>query len=189
MRANSRVLIGIILITFAAGSALAQGQGQSQTPRPARTQSQELLSLWNNVHKKLTDMAMDFPEEKYDFKVQKDQRSFAENLLHVAGVDYMFLSAVSGTNMGLQGGENPPRSVYKTKADIVALMKKVSADGAALIQQLGDAGLNKEIKYPFGNMMAHVSFALWDDLEHAGEHYGQLVVYYRANNMVPPASR
>jgi hypothetical protein len=25
--------------------------------------------------------------------------------------------------------------------------------------------------------------------EHSGEHYGQLVGYYRANNMVPPASR
>ena len=26
-------------------------------------------------------------------------------------------------------------------------------------------------------------------IEHSAEHYGQLVVYYRANNLVPPASR
>jgi len=26
-------------------------------------------------------------------------------------------------------------------------------------------------------------------LEHAGEHYGQLVVYYRLNGIVPPESR
>jgi hypothetical protein len=26
-------------------------------------------------------------------------------------------------------------------------------------------------------------------IEHAGEHYGLLVAYYRANGMVPPASR
>jgi len=26
-------------------------------------------------------------------------------------------------------------------------------------------------------------------IEHAGEHYGQLVVYYRNNGMVPPESR
>jgi hypothetical protein len=25
--------------------------------------------------------------------------------------------------------------------------------------------------------------------EHSAEHYGQLVVYYRANNLVPPRSR
>jgi hypothetical protein len=28
--------------------------------------------------------------------------------------------------------------------------------------------------------------AVW---KHSGEHYGQLVVYYRANNLVPPDSR
>jgi hypothetical protein len=26
-------------------------------------------------------------------------------------------------------------------------------------------------------------------IKHSGEHYGQLVVYYRANNLVPPDSR
>jgi uncharacterized damage-inducible protein DinB len=26
-------------------------------------------------------------------------------------------------------------------------------------------------------------------IEHSGEHYGQLVVYYRANGLVPPDSR
>jgi hypothetical protein len=28
-----------------------------------------------------------------------------------------------------------------------------------------------------------------DVIEHAGEHYGQLVVYYRNNALVPPESR
>ena len=31
-------------------------------------------------------MARDFPEEKYDFRLQKAERTFAENLLHVAAV-------------------------------------------------------------------------------------------------------
>jgi hypothetical protein len=26
-------------------------------------------------------------------------------------------------------------------------------------------------------------------IEHSGEHYGQLLVYYRANNLVPPDPR
>jgi uncharacterized damage-inducible protein DinB len=137
-------------------------------------------------------MAKDFPEDKFDFKVQKEQRTFAENLLHIAGVDYIFLNSISNTKLGPDFGkdpENPLRTVYATKADVVKLMQHVSADGAALIQQIGDAGLSKEYKYPFGNMMAHGSFSLWGDLEHCGEHYGQLVVYYRANNLVPPDSR
>jgi hypothetical protein len=31
---------------------------------------------------------------------------------------------------------------------------------------------------------------LWTSfIAHSGEHYGQLVVYYRLNGLVPPASR
>jgi uncharacterized damage-inducible protein DinB len=192
MRLHIRCVTALVLFTFVVGCTFLHAQAPAQAPRPARSQSAELLAQWNEVHNKLVEMAKDFPEDKYDFKVQKDERTFAENLLHIAGVDYIFMNAVSGAKLGPDFGkdpENPSRSVYKTKADVVKLMQQVSADGAALIQQLGDAGLNKETKYPFGNMMAHASYSLWGDLEHAGEHYGQLVVYYRANNMVPPESR
>jgi hypothetical protein len=37
--------------------------------------------------------------------------------------------------------------------------------------------------------MLHAQFEWYDMIEHMGEHYGQLVVYYRANNIVPPDSR
>ena len=137
-------------------------------------------------------MAKDFPEDKFEFKVQKDQRTFAANLLHIVGVDYIFLNSISSTKLGPDFGkdpENPLRTTYATRADVVKLLQQVTADGAALIQQLGDAGLAKEYKYAYANRMAHASYSLWSDLEHAGEHYGQLVVYYRANNLVPPDSR
>lgn len=192
MRFAARCLMALTVCVFVAGGVLAQTQGANQTPRPASSASDELRFQWNDVHNKLIAMAKDFPDDKYDFKVQKDERTFAENLLHIAGVDYIFLNSVSGTKMGADFGkdpENPSRSVYKTKADVVKLLEQVSADGTTVIKQLGDAGLNKIFKYPFGNMMAHASFSLWGDLEHCGEHYGQLVVYYRANNMVPPESR
>lgn len=192
MRIARRCFTVLAGATFLVGGAFAQAQGAKTAPRPAASPSDELLSQWNEVHNKLIAMAKDFPEDKYDFKVQKDERSFAENLLHIAGVDYEFMNSMSSAKMGPDFGkdlENPSRSVYKTKADVVKLMEQVSADGAALIKQLGDAGLNKVFKYPFGNRMVHASYFLWGDLEHCGEHYGQLVVYYRANNLVPPESR
>jgi hypothetical protein len=45
-------------------------------------------------------MTQDFPEYKYDFQLQKDQRTFAQNLLHVAGVDYDLMRSVAGSNIG-----------------------------------------------------------------------------------------
>lgn len=190
MRLVGRCLMALVVCVFVAGNAF--GQGAAGSPRPAGSASDELLMQWNSVHNKLVAMAKDFPEDQYDFKVQKDERTFAENLLHIAGVDYIFMNSVSGTKMGPDLGkdpENPSRTVFKTKADVVKLIEQASADGAAVIKQLGDAGLNKEFKYPFGNMMAHASFFMWGDLEHCGEHFGQLVVYYRAKNLVPPESR
>ena len=192
MRLAGRFLMALALCVLVAAGTFAQAQGTTATPRPAGSVSDELLAQWNSVHNELIAMAKDFPESDYDFKVQKDQRTFAENLLHAAGVDYIFMNALSSTKLGPDLGkdpENPSRSVFKTKADVVKLMEQATADGAALIKQLGDAGLNNVFKYPFGNRMSHASSFMWGDLEHCGEHLGQLVVYYRAKGMVPPQSR
>ncbi|MFZ0797986.1 MAG: hypothetical protein WCA13_14380 [Terriglobales bacterium] len=96
---------------------------------------------------------------------------------------------VSGSNLGPDFGEgdNPSRDVFKTKADVVKFVQEAVADGAQVIRQQGDAGLDKTSK--FGNRLAHNSFIWTVAIEHSGEHYGQLVVYYRANNLVPPDSR
>ena len=96
---------------------------------PARSRAEETLEWWNHIGNKLIAMAKDFPADKYDFKVQNDERTFAENLLHVAAVDYDLVSRVSGSHMGPDFGKdihNPSRSVYKTKADVVKLLEQRS---------------------------------------------------------------
>jgi uncharacterized damage-inducible protein DinB len=149
-----------------------------------------MLDSWNAIGNKLVAMARDFPEDKYDFKLQKDERTFAQNLLHAAALDYVLIRRVSGSNLGPDFGEgdNPSRDVFKTKADVVKFVQEAVADGAQVIQQQGDPGLDKTSKF-FGNRLAHNS-AIWTfAIEHSAEHYGQLVVYYRANSLVPPDSR
>jgi len=148
-----------------------------------------MLDRWNDIGYKLIAMAQDFPEDKYDFKVQKDERTFALNLLHAAALDFVLIRRISGSNVGPDFGEgdNPSRDVFKTKADVVKFVQEAVADGAKVIQQQGDAGLDKTTKF-FGNRMAHNSSIWTFAIEHSGEHYGQLVVYYRANNLVPPSA-
>ena len=53
--------------------------------------------MWNDIGNKLIAMAQDFPEDKYDFKLQKDQRTFGENLLQVAAVDVTGQNKSSGS--------------------------------------------------------------------------------------------
>lgn len=190
---RSGLALGAVTLLAVVGTTLyGQGQSQSQVPRPVRSRSDETLDMWNDIGKKLIATAEDFPEDKYDFKVQKDERTFAENLLHVAAVDYDLMRSASGSNIGPDFGKNkhnPSRDVYKTKADVMKLIQQAVADGANLIQQQGDAGLDKTMKMPWGNRLVHNSYIWMYAIEHSGEHYGQLVVYYRANNMVPPDSR
>jgi uncharacterized damage-inducible protein DinB len=191
-RRSGLALFAVALFAVVGTSHSSQGQVQDQAPRPAYSRADEMLEVWNAIGNKLVAMAQDFAEDKYDFKLQKDERSFAENLLHVAAVDYDLMRAASGSNVGPDFGKhkhNPQRDVYKTKADVVKLMQQAVADGANLIQQQGDAGLDKTTKMPWGNRLVHNSYIWMFAIEHSGEHYGQLVVYYRANNLVPPDSR
>ena len=181
----------LTLILLAVGISLhSLAQTQDQPPSPARSRSDEMLDRWNDIGNKLVAMAQDFPEDKYDFKLQKDERTFALNLLHAAALDFVLIRRISGSNVGpdFGKGDNPSRDVFKTKADVVKFVQEAVADGARVIQQQGDAGLDNTSKF-FGNRLAH-NFSIWTfAIEHSGEHYGQLVVYYRANNLVPPDSR
>lgn len=179
----------LLLLALSIQLVHAQAAPASSAPQPARGLSQEVLAYWNQIGHRLIDMAEDFPEDKYGFKPQKDQRSFGENFVHVADEDYRLLTAIKGAPMGPAGGKQLKPDDYKTKAAVVQLIKQVVADGEALLKDQGEAGISRDIKYPYGNFMMHASTAWLDAIEHSGEHYGQLVVYYRVLGMVPPASR
>src|ERR1700736_5150920 len=131
------ITILVIILLIVSGTSFRR-QAQDAAPRPARARADETLEMWNAIGTKLVAMAKDFPEDKYDFKVQKDERTFAENLLHVAAVDYDLIGKVSQSKIGPDFGENghiPSRDAYKTKADVVKLLEQAVADGAAVIKQ------------------------------------------------------
>lgn len=189
MTRHSHVLFAVTLLA-ALGIGPGQAHTQNQAASPAQSRSDEVLEMWNGIGNKLIAMAQDFPEDKYDFKVQKDERTFAQNLLHAVALDFVLIRRISGSNLGpdFGQGDNPSRDVFKTKADVVKFVQEAIADGAQVIQQQGDAGLDHTSQF-FRNRLAHNSYIWMYAIEHSAEHYGQLVVYYRANNLVPPDSR
>src|ERR1700704_52873 len=108
--------------------------------KPALSPSQTVLESWNDIGRKLVAMAEDFPEDKYDFKPTPAQRSFAEQLLHASGANYFFTNLAKGEKPPAE--EDPKRDQYKTKADVVAFVKKAFADGADAIKAKGDKGMS-----------------------------------------------
>jgi uncharacterized damage-inducible protein DinB len=182
-------LLAIVLLAFAfpahAQDAVKQdAMKKDAAVKPADPELKVVLDSWNEIGRKLTAMAEDFPEDKYDFKPTPAQRSFAEQLLHAAGSCYYFTNPVMGEK---PPAEDPKREQYKSKADVVAFVKKSFADGAAAIQSKGEKGLMETVVY--GDQKARVIDIAYGIIEHSGEHYGQLVVYYRLAGLVPPESR
>jgi uncharacterized damage-inducible protein DinB len=164
----------------------AQAQDKKEPAiKPPDSPSKVVLDSWNDIGRKLIAMAEDFPEDKYDFKPTPAQRSFAEQLLHAANANYFFSNPAMGKKM--PAIEDPKRADFKTKADIVTFVKKAFADGAAAIQAKGDKGMSDLL--PFADQQVRVSDMAYGFIEHSGEHYGQLVVYYRLAGLVPPESR
>ena len=68
-------------------------------------------------------------------------------------------------------------------------MKKAFTDGAAAIQKRGDGGMAELVTDPNSHQQVRVADLAYGIIEHSGEHYGQLVVYYRVAGLVPPESR
>ena len=130
-----------------------------------------------SINRKILDMAKDFPEDKYDFRLKPEMRSFREVIVHIAGGNIYAAKAGRGENVAWDDNLKLNPKNYKTKADVVAMFEKTVNDANAALKALSDSSFVKTVDP-------------WVDVtEHSAEHYGLLVAYYRANGMVPPASR
>ena len=181
------LVLALLAAAFAFPAHAQDAMKKDAAVKPADPELKVVLDSWNEIGRKLVAMAEDFPEDKYDFKPTPAQRSFAEQLLHAAGASYYFTNPVMGQKP--PAGEDPKRDQYKTKADIVAFVKKSVVDGAAAIQSKGEKGLMQTVVDYFPHQETRVLDMAYGLIEHSGEHYGQLVVYYRLAGLVPPESR
>jgi hypothetical protein len=155
---------------------VGSGTAWAQAPKPDETLRDVLLKQWTDIGEKVVQLAEEFPEDKYEFKPVADVRSFGDQLRHVAFWNGYVAKSARGEKADAKLNELP-KSEYPTKAAVVKALKSSLAEATALLKQ-GPATPSVKLT----NLW--VSFT-----EHSGEHYGQLVVYYRLNGIVPPASR
>ena len=168
MRAIKRIVCLLGIISLASGVVLAQGQ------RPAPNPAQSVKGHFAGVNRRILEMAKDFPAEKYDFRLKPEMRSFSELIVHIASGNVY--AARAGRGEKVKWDELKPAD-YPTKEAVVALMEKSISDAQATINTLPDDAFTRSVE-PWVEV-----------LEHSAEHYGLLVGYYRANGLVPPASR
>ena len=163
-----------LLIGMLATAAVALAQDNPFSAFNKRAYGQ--MKVW------LLGSAEKMPEENYNFKPTDAVRSFGQVVGHVADAQYMFCSAVLGE-------KNPAPKIEQTKtskADLIAALKDAFAYCDKAYDGMTDASATQTVKLFGGDMPKPIVLTVND--MHDAEHYGNLVVYLRLKNIVPPSS-
>ncbi|HXH05282.1 MAG TPA: DinB family protein [Vicinamibacterales bacterium] len=164
------VPVGTLALVWLATMMPALGQ-------PADPVAADLARDWADQKQRMVALAEAMPAERYDFKATPPQRTFAEQLVHLAEAHLRMLRALD------PGGRVPvpavghPRSRQEVVAALAAAYdygQQVIALAAPVSERAGERTRARVV---------------WAAMNNAMNHYGQCVVYLRLNGIVPPASR
>ena len=181
----------LALLLLMAGGRVARAQDAK--PAEHRTIAQVMDRGVSGVEGEFVPAAEAMPEDKFSYAPTngefKGVRTFAQQVKHVAAVNYMIAASILEEKPPVElGGENGPDSV-KTKADAVKFLKDSFAYAHKAAATLNESNLVTPIKSPFGEGMTTRLGMATLIVAHCFDHYGQMVEYLRMNNIVPPASR
>lgn len=179
------VLFAAVLVTVALPSAQAQ-----PVARPAAaptTPGQIVDQLLSMVEGQMVPLAEAMPADKYNFAPTngnfKGVRTFAEQIQHVIGANYMLYSrAASIKPLGM-----PNVKGLKTKQQLVQALKDSFAFAHQSIATLNNQNAMQVVK-PADGVSTRVGIMLFA-MVHMNDHYGQMVEYLRMNGVVPPSSQ
>lgn len=131
------------------------------------------------------------PEAKYSFVPTSGNfegvRSFAEQVKHVACANYAFFNEIEGKTPPEaceRGGPSPA----KTKAELLKYLRESFDYGNGVVSKIDakNALDRAEGRYAGPNTKLGLAVvAVW----HITDHYGQIVMYLRMNNVVPPSTQ
>ena len=147
----------------------------------------------HNVQQEFVSAAEAMPEDKFSFAPTsgefKGVRTFAQQIKHVAAVNYMLGAGILGEKPPVDtGGEAGPDSI-KSKADIVKFLKDSYAYVEKAISTVTEKNAIEPVKSPFGEGKSTRMQMAVITVGHSFDHYGQMAVYLRMNGIIPPASR
>jgi uncharacterized damage-inducible protein DinB len=187
---NTLAVAAVLAMTLTfCGLASAQAQAKDAP----KTVASILDAAVKGVEGEFVPAAEAMPEDKYGFAPTngefKGVRTFAQQIKHVAAVNYMVAAAILQEKPPVElGGENGPDSM-KSKADIMKFIKDSYAYAHKAVATITPDNCTGEVPSPFGQgKTTRMRLAILIT-SHSFDHYGQMVEYLRMNGIVPPASR
>jgi uncharacterized damage-inducible protein DinB len=174
-------------------AAMSAGQESKKKKEEHRTVTQTLDHSVMNLEQEFISAAEAMPEDKFGFAPSdgefKGVRTFAEQIKHVAAVNYIFGAAILSEKVPVDvGDESGPMSV-KTKAEVMSYLKNSFAYVHKAMQTINEKNLVDPLRSPFGEGSITRLGVATSVTAHGFDHYGQMVEYLRMNGIIPPASK
>ena len=129
-------------------------------------------------------LAEKFTPEQFAWRPAEGVRSVSETLMHIAGVNYFFMSSAG---LSVPPGLSP-KTMEEDITDKAACLEALRASYANLKEGIGgitDAQLGDAVTLPFPGENTKMTIILLS-LDHTSEHLGQLIAYARMNGITPP---
>jgi len=186
-----RPIVGLICcgILFA-----VVANAQANKPKEERRSVTDLLNRnVSNFEHEFVPAVEAMPEDKFNFAPTngefKNVRTFAQQVKHVAAVNYELGGAILEQKPPVDiGDESGPASIT-SKDDIIKYLKDSFEYVHKAVATINDSNLTGTVKSPFGEGSVSRLGLIMSVPSHGFDHYGQMVVYLRMNGIIPPASR
>jgi uncharacterized damage-inducible protein DinB len=184
-----RYFVGMLAVGMACSlvsfAQQASGGQRVQAPKTYPTSVKAgLVADWTRGKEYTKEYLDAMPEDGVNFKATPDIRSFAEQMLHLAGGNFMFASTASGKANPYQGKNLEKMDEYKTKAALTKIVMESYDFAIDSLNGLDEAKLNENVKLFGMEMPCRVAYA--KGFEHQTHHRGQTTIYLRLKGVKPP---
>jgi hypothetical protein len=146
------------------------------------TLSSDLIKDWNTQKEVMHRAAHAMPEYDFAFKPTPAQRSFAEQVVHTATVNVQLIKCLGGQFPAPLLPEAPT-----AKGDVIRMLDASYDYGAAVIRGFSNVLLLQPVAAPEPFQESTRARIVYLAIAHAQSIYGQLAVYLRLKNLIPPA--
>jgi uncharacterized damage-inducible protein DinB len=171
-----RVFLSVLILTLLPASQLLAQTEQSDAAM------QSIAPMHEMVKGYLIASAEQMPEELYNYRPTEEVRTFGQIIGHVANA----LHGFCGSAMG-EGWNSPEDFEQRTTKDGLVEAIQMGFEACEAAYAMDDETAMEELEF-FGQTGTRLSVLDFNNA-HNWEHYGNLVVYFRANDMVPPSSQ
>lgn len=174
MKLGCRMLLGVVLVLASLARPSAQGV----------TLAGDLQKDWAAQKALMMKIAAEMPEDKLGFKSTPAQRSYAEQITHVASANVGLMGA-----LGAKTAAPTINAKATDKAGALRALEQSFDYGEAVLKEFNDQQLIEAVMGPRFMGQATRARIAYFVIAHSQDIYGQMVVYLRLNGLVPPASQ